>query len=84
MNNTKIYNYKKPEPSDKVKIDDLNDNVDKIEANIAELSNKINDKSPVKSPTFLGEPKAPNPNNERHERIATTGYVTDALEVEVL
>lgn len=85
MKKTEIYNYNMPELEDRVKVDDLNQNVEMIEMDLAKLTAEVNTKAPIHSPQFSGEPMAPKPGTtNKYERIITTGVLTDALEVEVL
>ena len=86
MKKTSIYNYNLPEREDKVQIDDLNQNTNNIEVDLAIMRSDVNTKAPIHSPQFSGEPKAPKPGGaaDEYERIATVGTITDALEVEVL
>lgn len=85
MKKTINYNYNMPEREDRVKIDDLNQNAENIDVDIAKLTAVVNTKAPVHSPVFSGEPMAPKPGTtNQYERIITTSVLTDALEVEVL
>lgn len=85
MNKTVNYNYNMPGRDDRVKIDDLNQNAENIDVDIAKLSATVDTKAPIHSPTFSGEPMAPKPGTtDKYERIITTSVLTDALEVEVL
>ena len=84
MQKTPNRNLNKPEREDRVKISDLNQNADIVDVDIAKLQADVATKAPIHNPTFSGEPKAPTPGSTKVERIATTGYVMNALEVEVL
>ena len=86
MKKTLNYNYNMPDREDKVKVADLNQNAENIDIDLAKLNAMIRTKAPIDSPQFSGIPKAPKPGEDKviYEQIATTGYVGDALEVEVL
>jgi hypothetical protein len=85
MKKTTYYNYNMPEREDRVKIDDLNQNAENIDVDLAKLSAEVDSKAPIHSPIFSGEPMAPKPGTiGEYEKIITISVLTDALEVEVL
>ena len=85
MKKTVNYNYNMPDRDDRVKIDDLNQNAENIDVDIAKLEADVKTKAPIHSPKFSGEPMAPKPGTtNKYERIITTGVLQDALEVEEL
>lgn len=84
MKKTPTYNYNMPDRDDKVKIGDLNQNAQNIDIDLNKLDANVKTKAPIDSPTFSGTPKAPNPTTNKTERIATDGYVKEALMVEKL
>lgn len=86
MKKTPNYNYNMPDREDRVKIDDLNQNAENVDIDLAKLEATLKTKAPIDSPQFSGVPKAPKPGETKtiYEQIATVGYIGDALEVEVL
>ena len=84
MKKTTYRNYNMPERDDRVKIDDLNQNTDRIDIDIQKLQADIEGKAPVHSPIFSGKPMAPKPGTtNEYERILTESAL-DVLNVEEL
>ena len=85
MKKTTTYNLNMPDKTDKVNVDDLNQNAERIDNNMGMLLVNINSKASIHSPEFSGEPKAPKiGTTNQYERIITIADMNDALEVENL
>lgn len=87
MEKTENLNFNLPQPEDRVKIDDLNQNTKGIDYELSRLEVISNSKAPIHSPKFSGEPviqKVKENNEFKDEPILTSSDLEYALEVEDL
>ena len=80
MKKTENYEYNLPEREDKVRIDDLNQNTENMDADITNLNITLQTKADIDSPQFVGEPTAPIASiSDDAKRIATVGTVNEVV-----